>query len=192
MTKRWNLYKGETKIIFSWTSSASLWRLKRILKHNSNHINKEKLNLQNTPGLIYTTKGRDRFHWAATPLKQYKVGNICYMTYRYSVLYFLNLSLKHFPHNGNFCENIQIRRPLSFRVLTRSRMSNQRTSQSKIEELRCKIIKNCAKMKWALNVSKWSFPFFMCKHRQTTFGPTGALPVLCTLFIKKHCLSIEY
>ena len=52
MTKRWNLYKGETKIIFSWTSSASLWRLKRILKHNSNHINKEKLNLQNTSGLI--------------------------------------------------------------------------------------------------------------------------------------------
>ena len=45
---------------------------------------------------IYTTKGRDRFHWAATPLKPYKVGNICYMTYRYSVLYFLNLSLKHF------------------------------------------------------------------------------------------------
>ena len=23
---------------------------------------------------IYTTKGRDRFHWAATPLKPYKVG----------------------------------------------------------------------------------------------------------------------
>ena len=69
---------------------------------------------------FYTTKGRDRFHWAATPLKPYKVGNICYMTYRYSVLYFLNLSLKHFfpTENGNFCENIQIRRPLSFRVLT--------------------------------------------------------------------------
>ena len=45
------------------------------------------------------TQGRDRFHWAATPLKPYKVGNICYMTYRYSVLYFFNLSLKHFsPH----------------------------------------------------------------------------------------------
>ena len=44
--------------------------------------------------IIYTTctKGRDRFHWAATPLKPYKVGNIFYMTYRYSVLYFLNLS----------------------------------------------------------------------------------------------------
>ena len=48
---------------------------------------------------IYTTKGRDRFHLAATPLKPHKVGNICYMTYRYGVLYFLNLSLKHFfPH----------------------------------------------------------------------------------------------
>ena len=69
---------------------------------------------------IYTTKGRDRFHWAATPLKPYKVGNICYMTYRYIVLYFLNLSLKKkIPtENGNFCENIQIRRPLSFHVLT--------------------------------------------------------------------------
>ena len=47
-------------------------------------------------------------------------GNICYMTYRYSVLYFLNLFMKHFypTENGNFCENIQIRRPFSFRVLT--------------------------------------------------------------------------
>ena len=25
---------------------------------------------------IYTTKGRDRFHWAAPPLKPYKVGDI--------------------------------------------------------------------------------------------------------------------
>ena len=51
---------------------------------------------------------------------QLKVGNICFMTYRYSVLYFLNLSLKHFfpTENGNFCENIHNRRPLSFRVLT--------------------------------------------------------------------------
>ena len=44
--------------------------------------------------IIYSTKGRDRFHWAATPLKPYKVGNI-YMTYGYSLLYFLNLSVKH-------------------------------------------------------------------------------------------------
>ena len=61
---------------------------------------------------IYTTKGREPFHWAATPLKPYKVGNIsCYMTYRYSVLYFLNMSLKHFfpTENGNLYENIQIR-----------------------------------------------------------------------------------
>ena len=40
---------------------------------------------------IYSTKERDRFHCAATDLKPYKVGNICYMTYRYSVLYFLNI-----------------------------------------------------------------------------------------------------
>ena len=45
---------------------------------------------------IQNFTSRDRFHWAATPLKPYKVVNICYMTYRYySVLYFL-LSLKHF------------------------------------------------------------------------------------------------
>ena len=92
---------------------------------------------------IYTTKGRDRLHWAATPLIPYKVENICYMTYRYSVLYFLNLSLKHFfpTENGNFCENTQIRRPLSFLVLTRSRMPNRRTSQPKIEDIvHCKCI----------------------------------------------------
>ena len=29
---------------------------------------------------FYTTKGRDRFLWAATPLKPYKIGYICYMT----------------------------------------------------------------------------------------------------------------
>ena len=43
---------------------------------------------------IYNTKGRDRFLGAATPLKPYKVGNICDITYKCSVLYFLNLSLK--------------------------------------------------------------------------------------------------
>ena len=89
---------------------------------------------------IYTTKGWDRFNWAATPLKPYKVGNICYMMCRHDVLYFINLSLKHFfpTENGNFCENIQIQRPLSFRVLTRSRMPNRRTSQSKIDCVHCK------------------------------------------------------
>ena len=60
------------------------------------------------------------------------------MTYKYSVLYLLNLSWKHFfpTENGNFCENIQIRRPFSIRVLTRSRMPNRRTSQSKTLILR--------------------------------------------------------
>ena len=84
---------------------------------------------------LYTTKGRDWFHWAATPLKPYNVRNICHMTYRYSVLYCLNLFLKHFfpTENNNFCENIQI--DISFRVLTRSRMPNRHTSQSKIEDI---------------------------------------------------------
>ena len=27
---------------------------------------------------LYITKGRARFHWVGTPLKPYKVGNICY------------------------------------------------------------------------------------------------------------------
>ena len=85
--------------------------------------------MRNSVSSIYTTKGRDRFHLAATPMKAYKIGNICYMTYRYSVLCFLNLTLKHFfsTANGNFCENIQIRRPLSISVLTRARMLNRRT-----------------------------------------------------------------
>ena len=90
---------------------------------------------------IYTTKGRDRFHWAATPLKPYKVGNICYMTYRYynSVLYFLNLSLKHFfPHRKRQFlwkyPNPETVIVLCFNVL---RMPNRRTctSQSKIENI---------------------------------------------------------
>ena len=44
----------------------------------------------------------------------------------------LILSLKHFfpTENGNFCENIQIQRPFSFHVLTRSRMPNRRTFQN--------------------------------------------------------------
>ena len=109
------------------------------LKLSSNNANKQLMKFENTSNIflgIYTTKGRDRFHWAATPLKPYKVRNICCMKYRYGVLYFLNLSLKkkNSTENGNFCENIQIRRPLSFRVLTRSRMPNRRTSQSKIED----------------------------------------------------------
>ena len=84
---------------------------------------------------IYTTKGRDRFHWAATPLKPYKVGNISYMTYRYSVLYYLNLSLKHFfpTENGIFGENIQIRRPLSFRVIT---FAHAQSTYFPIEDIR--------------------------------------------------------
>ena len=89
---------------------------------------------------FYTTKGRDRFHWAATPLKPYKIGNICYMTYRYSVLYFLNLSLKHFfPQKTAIF--VKISKSFIFRVLTLSRMPNQRTSQSKIEDIvHCKCI----------------------------------------------------
>ena len=38
-------------------------------------------------------------------------------------------------------------------------------------------------MKRTLNMLKWSFDFFMCKQRQTTFRlMTGALPVLCVLY----------
>ena len=92
---------------------------------------------------IYTTKGRDRFHWAATPLKTYKVGNICYMTYWYSLLFFLNLSLKHiFPHRkrqflGKYSNPETVIVPC-FNV---SRMPNRRTFQSKIEDIvHCKCI----------------------------------------------------
>ena len=81
---------------------------------------------------IYTTKGREPFHWAATPLKPYKVANISYMTYRYTVLYFLNLSLKHyFPHR---------KRQFVWKY-PNPRMPNRRTSQSKIEDIvHCKCI----------------------------------------------------
>ena len=92
---------------------------------------------------IYTTKGRDRFHWAATPLKPYKVGNICYMTYRYSVLYFLNLSVKHFfPHRKRqFLWKYPNPETVIVPCLNMSRMPNRRTSQSKIEDIvHCKCI----------------------------------------------------
>ena len=56
----------------------------------------------------------------------------------YSVLYFLNLFLKHFfsTENGNFCENIQIRRRLSFRVLMRSRNRVAQSTYIPIEDRR--------------------------------------------------------
>ena len=80
--------------------------------------------------IIYATIGRDRFHRDANPLKPDKFVNICYVSYWNSVLYFLNLSSKHFfsTENGNFFENIQIWRSSSFRVVTRSRMPNRRTT----------------------------------------------------------------
>ena len=92
---------------------------------------------------IYITKGGDRFHWAATPLEPHKVGNICYMTYRYSVLYFLNLFLKHFfPHRKQQFlwkyPNLETVIIPCFNVL---RMPDQHTSQSKIEDIvHCKCI----------------------------------------------------
>ena len=61
-----------------WTSSVFIWPAHSREKELSHSYLR-----------IYTTKGRDRFHWAATPLKPYTVGNICYMMYRYSVLYCL-------------------------------------------------------------------------------------------------------
>ena len=87
--------------------------------------------------------GRDRFHWAATPLKPYKVGNICYMTYRYSVLYFLNMSFKkNFPHRKRqFLWKYQNPETVIVPCFNVSRMPNRRTSQSKIEDIvHCKCI----------------------------------------------------
>ena len=92
---------------------------------------------------IYTTKGRDRFHWAATPLKPYKVGNICYMKYRYSVLYTLNLSLKHFfPHRKRqFLLKYPNPETVILPCFNVSRIPNRRTSQSKIKDIvHCKCI----------------------------------------------------
>mgnify|MGYP003691677991 CR=1 FL=1 len=85
---------------------------------------------------FYTTIGRDRFHWAATPLKPYKVGNICYMTYRYSVLYFLNLSLKDFfPQKTAIFVKISKSETVIVSCFNVSRMPNRHTSQTKIEDI---------------------------------------------------------
>ena len=142
---------------------------------------------------IYTTKGRDRFHWAATPLKPHKVGNMCYMTYRFSVLYFLYLSLKHFfPHRKRqFLWKYPNPETVIVPCFNASRMPNRRTSQSKIEEF-AELNDICPSYSGA-KLSKiaqkwnghWTVPFFTCKHRQTTFGPTGSLPfyVHCTASI---------
>ena len=142
---------------------------------------------------IYTSKGRDRFHWAATSLKPHKVGNICNMTYRYSVLNFLNLSSKHFfPHRKRqFLWKYPNPETVIVSCLNASRMPNRRTSQSKIEfaELNdiCPSYSGAKLLKIAQKWNgHWTYPFFMCKHRQITFGPTGALPVLCALY----CISI--
>ena len=92
--------------------------------------------------IIYTTKGRDRFHWAATPLKPYKVGNICYMTYRYTVLYFLNLFLKHFfsHRKQQFLWKYPNPETVIVPCFNVSRMPNRRISQSKIDIVNCKCI----------------------------------------------------
>ena len=96
-----------------------------------------------------------------------------------------------FPtENDNFCENIQIRRPLSFRVLTCSRMPNWHISQSKIEDIVhvqfARLNDICpsysAAQKWNGHWTCRNDNEMMCEHRQTTFGPTGALPVLCALY----------
>ena len=86
---------------------------------------------------IYTTKGRDRFHWAATPLKPYKVENICYMTYRLWVLHFLNLSLKHFfsHRKRQFLWKYPNPKTVIVPCFNVSRMPNRRTSQSRIEDI---------------------------------------------------------
>ena len=86
---------------------------------------------------IYTTKGRDRFHWAATPLKPYKVGNICHMAYRYSVFFFLNLSLKHFfsHRKRQFLRKYRNPETVIGPCFNVSQMPNRRTSQSKIEDI---------------------------------------------------------
>ena len=122
MKTRWIINNTNIRIMYHWYETIKILApVIHVIENHEINTRKKKCEIQQS-STIYTTKGRDRLHWAATPRKPYKVGNICYMhmTYRYSVWYFLNLSLKHFfpTKNGNFCENIQIRRPLSFRVLT--------------------------------------------------------------------------
>ena len=112
--------------------------------HGSHRSPEKHFKSINTYGyIIYTTKGRDRFHWAATPLIPYKVGNICYMTYMYSVLYFLNLSLKQFfPHRKRqFLWKYPNPETVIVSCLNVSRMPNRRASQLKIKDIvHCKCI----------------------------------------------------
>ena len=131
---------------YSWLLWAPIWSKER--KHSCSVPGFESLQLCQLMMLIliwfkqeyhlskiYTTytNGGDRFHLADTPLKPKLVGNICYMTYRYSVLYFLNLSLKHFfPQKTAIF--VKISKSETVLVLC-SRMPNRRTSQSKIEDI---------------------------------------------------------
>ena len=50
--------------------------------------------------IIYATKGVDRFHWAATPLKPYQVGNMCDRTFN------LSLNQSFFHRKRQLCEKI--------------------------------------------------------------------------------------
>ena len=124
--------------------------------------------------IIYTTTGRDRFHWAASPLKPYKVGNICYMTYRYSMyMYFLNLSLKHFFSHRK--RQLLWKYPNPETVIVPcfnvSRMPNRRTSQSKIEDVvHCKCISllNKGRHIHPVRHAKHSKQILQTKHTFTT------------------------
>ena len=145
-----------------------------------------------------TNKGRDRFHWAATPLKPYKVGNISYMTYRYSALYFLRkrqLWWKYpnpekvivpcsnaFAHAQSTYFPIKDRRHYTLQLHQFAKLNDICPSYSGAN-----LSKNAQKMEWALNVSKWSFPFFMCKHKQRSDRPEPSpFYVHCTASICYH------
>ena len=141
--------------VFLEKKTKKLWKVYNDNNNNDNDDGKQRTNLIKKAHSslrlrwakirwnIYTTKGRDQFHWAATPLIYYKVGNICHMTYRYSVLFFLNLSLKHFlsHRKRQFLWKYPNPETVIVPCFNVSRMPNRRTSQSKIEDIvHCKCI----------------------------------------------------
>ena len=123
---------------------------------------------------------------------------ICYMMYRYSVLYFLNLSLNHFISHRKRQFLWKYTHPEAVIVPCFNAFAHAQSTYFPIEERRhctlqvhqfaklndicpsdsgAKLLKIAQKWKW-----HWTGQNFMCKHRQSTFGPTGALPVLCALY----------
>ena len=87
---------------------------------------------------FYTTKGRDRFHWAAKQSRKYLLYDkgIVYCTFfcLWNIFSQKTANFVKISKSGDLYRSV-------FRNVYRSRMPNQRTSQSKIKDIEhCKCI----------------------------------------------------